>query len=154
MKNTFAVSNIGWNRHDDPAILDLLSRYHVSGIELAPSKVWSDLETVTEKDAEEYRESFDIVTSRAVARLTILLELCTPLLKVAGTMVALKGKGAKEELTSASKALDVLSLEYIETKEVEVYGAKHQNMYFKKNKKTDEKYPRHYGQIKKKPLGE
>ena len=55
MKHIFAVSNIGWNRHDDPAILDLLSRYHVTGIELAPSKVWSDLETVTEKDAEEYR---------------------------------------------------------------------------------------------------
>ena len=55
MKNVFAVSNIGWNRHDDPAILDLLSRYHVTGIELAPSKVWPDLEAVTEKDAKEYR---------------------------------------------------------------------------------------------------
>ena len=55
MNNIFAVSNIGWNRHDDPAVLDLLSRYHVTGIELAPSKVWSDLESVTEKDAREYR---------------------------------------------------------------------------------------------------
>ena len=55
MKNIFAVSNIGWNRHDDPAILDLLSRYHVTGIEVAPSKVWSDLSAVTEKDAKEYR---------------------------------------------------------------------------------------------------
>lgn len=55
MKNVFAVSNIGWNRHDDPAILDLLSRYHVTGIEVAPSKVWPDLASVTEKDAKEYR---------------------------------------------------------------------------------------------------
>lgn len=55
MKNIFAVSNIGWNRHDDPAILDLLSRYQVTGIEVAPSKVWPDLESVTEKDAKEYR---------------------------------------------------------------------------------------------------
>lgn len=55
MKNVFAVSNIGWNRHDDPAVLDLLSHYHVAGIEVAPSKVWSDLSAVTEKDAKEYR---------------------------------------------------------------------------------------------------
>ena len=55
MKNVFAVSNIGWNRHDDPAILDLLSRYRVAGIEVAPSKIWSDLSAVTEKDAKEYR---------------------------------------------------------------------------------------------------
>ncbi len=55
MKNVFAVSNIGWNRHDDPAVLDLLSRYHVTGIEVAPSKVWPDLGAVTEQDAKDYR---------------------------------------------------------------------------------------------------
>ena len=55
MDNVFSVSNIAWNRHDDPAILDLLSRYHVTGIELAPSKVWSDLEIVTEQEVKDYR---------------------------------------------------------------------------------------------------
>lgn len=108
----------------------------------------------SEEVAKTYREHFDVLTSRAVARLTILLELCTPLLKVDGLFIALKGKSAPEELVNAQKAMDVLHLNYIETKEVQIADALHQNMYFKKVKKTDPKYPRNYGQIKKKPLGE
>lgn len=115
-----------------------------------------DVEIVNKRseDVKEYREYFDVLTSRAVARLTILLELCSPLLKVGGTLVALKGKGAMEELENAQHAMDVLHLELLETKEVQVDEAIHQNIYFKKTQKTDPKYPRNYGQIKKKPLGE
>jgi len=39
MKGPFTVSNIAWNRHDDPAVFDVLKRYGVSGIEIAPSKI-------------------------------------------------------------------------------------------------------------------
>lgn len=56
MKNIFAVSNIGWNDHDDPAVLSLLTQYGVTGIEIAPSKVWKDLESVTERQATDYRK--------------------------------------------------------------------------------------------------
>lgn len=55
MDNVFSVSNIAWNRHDDPAIFQLLSRCGVNGIEIAPSKIWSDLESVTPAEAKEYR---------------------------------------------------------------------------------------------------
>lgn len=55
MDNVFSVSNIAWNRHDDPAVFQLLSKYGVNGIEIAPSKVWSDLESVTAEKAKEYR---------------------------------------------------------------------------------------------------
>ncbi len=108
----------------------------------------------SEEAVHQYREVFDVVTSRAVARLTILLELCTPLLKKEGILVALKGKGAMEELENAQHAMKVLHLEAKEIKEVQVDDAMHQNIYFKKTQKTDPKYPRNYGQIKKKPLGE
>lgn len=100
------------------------------------------------------RESFDVVTSRAVARLTILLELCAPFAQVQGQIVALKGKAAQQELMQAQKAMELLGLEYTGSKEVWVMDAAHQNLYFQKKKKTDPKYPRNFGQIKKKPLGE
>ena len=56
MKNCFAVSNIAWDRHDDPEVLALLSRYGVTGIEAAPGKIWSDLEQLTETEAASYRK--------------------------------------------------------------------------------------------------
>lgn len=55
MNNVFSVSNIAWGRHDAPAIFQLLSKYGVNGIEIAPSKIWNDLERVTPAEAKEYR---------------------------------------------------------------------------------------------------
>ena len=50
----------------------------------------------------EHRESYDVVSARAVARLSILLELCAPLVKMKGHFIALKGKQGHEELLEAS----------------------------------------------------
>ena len=55
------------------------------------------------------REYYDVVCSRAVARLSILLELSIPLLKVKGKMYALKGISFKEELDEAKHALKELN---------------------------------------------
>ena len=55
-----------------------------------------------------YREKFDIVTARAVARLSVLAELCIPLVKKGGIFIAMKGAAADDELTDAKKALSVL----------------------------------------------
>lgn len=52
-----------------------------------------------------YRAAFDVVTARAVAELRILVELCLPFTRVGGTMVALKGPGAAEEVAAAERAL-------------------------------------------------
>lgn len=103
----------------------------------------------------EKRESFECVSARAVARLSILMELCAPLVKVNGIMIALKGKNGHEELEVASKAIDVLGME-LEREEVDSLEnqATRVNLYFRKKKHTPAKYPRAYGQIKKKPLGE
>lgn len=102
----------------------------------------------------DHRESFDCVSARAVARLTILMELCVPLLKVGGTLITLKGKNGFEELEKAQEAMSVLGLEQPTVEKVQVEDAQHINFYFKKSKKTPKKYPRVYGQIKKRPLGE
>src|SRR5699024_10387098 len=55
-----------------------------------------------------YREKYDIVTARAVARLSVLSELCLPLCKKNGTFIAMKGAKASEELQDAKQALSTL----------------------------------------------
>lgn len=104
--------------------------------------------------AKKNRAQFDLVTSRAVARLTILLELCIPLLRVNGLFIALKGKNAGNEVDNATVAMKTLQVIVKEKRLVHVGDADHVNLYFQKVKPTPKKYPRVYGQIKKKPLGE
>ena len=108
--------------------------------------------------AEEYtmkhRESFDIVTARAVARLNVLAELCVPLVKQGGYFIALKGQTGQEELEESKKALDTLGVKLLEVKNIQLpedAGAR-TNIYTKKDKKTPNKYPRAFGQIKNKPI--
>ncbi len=101
-----------------------------------------------------HRETFDVVTARAVARLNILLELCLPLTRKGGIMMALKGNQGQEEIKEAQGALMKLGGEIIE---VDVFHlpkdqAQRVNVYIKKTKHTPIKYPRNYSQIKKKPL--
>ena len=101
------------------------------------------------------RESFDVVTARAVARLNILCEWCSPMVKVGGIFLALKGKDGKEELDQAKNAFSVLNL----TGKAEEYdlitpeGRQARCIITAaKNGKTPAAYPRNGGKIKKKPL--
>ena len=108
--------------------------------------------------AEEYagrhRESFDIVTARAVARLNILSELSVPLVKEEGYFIALKGQTGEDELIESKRALETLGVQIIDVKQIELpeEAGSRTNIYTKKHKKTPNKYPRAYGQIKNKPL--
>lgn len=99
------------------------------------------------------RETFDIVTARAVSNLNILSELCVPLLKVNGTFVILRGASGEEEIKAASSAFKILNMK--EDKVVKMSlsdDSKRIIGYYSKTKITDKKYPRNYGMIKKKPL--
>lgn len=98
------------------------------------------------------REKYDLVSARAVAKLSILLELLAPYAKVGGLVVALKGKHGFDELRDAQAAVHILGLKVKEQKESALDGEVRINLYFEKEKKTPQKYPRAYGQIKKKPL--
>ncbi|WOO88969.1 16S rRNA (guanine(527)-N(7))-methyltransferase RsmG [Mollicutes bacterium LVI A0078] len=106
-------------------------------------------ERVEDIDAE-----FDIVTSRAVARLNILLELCAPVCKVGGYVLTLKGPKVTEELEEAKNAISKLGLEQTMSEKLvlPIEESVRYNVYLKKVAKTPAKYPRNFGQIKKKPL--
>ena len=63
----------------------------------------------------EHREAYDIVTARAVARMSVLSELCLPLVKIGGTFIAMKGASGKEELEAGEKAISLLGGKLEET---------------------------------------
>lgn len=98
------------------------------------------------------RESYDFATSRAVARLNILLELTAPYVKVGGMVVAMKGAAAREELAECTGAIRKLGLKLEEVKEFSVDGASHSLILLKKIAPTPGQYPRRYAKIKQNPL--
>ena len=98
------------------------------------------------------RESFDVATSRAVARLNILLELTAPFVKVGGYVLAMKGTAAMEELEEAKKAIKTLGLKLEEVREFPVDGTGHTVIVLKKISPTPAKFPRRFAKIKQSPL--
>lgn len=104
--------------------------------------------------AKEKREYFDVVTARAVARLNILAELCLPLTKIGGLLIAMKGQSGSEELGESLNAIKTLGGEYVKTIEFELpdEAGKREIIVIKKIKATPQKYPRLFSKIKEKPL--
>jgi 16S rRNA (guanine527-N7)-methyltransferase len=102
----------------------------------------------------DYRESFDIATSRAVANMTVLSEFCIPYVKVGGYFLALKGPAIEDELKEAKNAIGTLGGKIQEIIEVEIENSdiKHNLVIIKKIKATDIKYPRKAGMVTKKPI--
>lgn len=99
------------------------------------------------------RESYDLVTARAVAQLRMLCEYCLPLVKMKGFFVAMKGPGAGEELTEAKNALDILGGDRVEIKQIQLPNAGERNLVVvRKLSFTPKGYPRHGGTISKHPL--
>ena len=107
-----------------------------------------------EEFAAGHREGCDIVTSRAVAALPMLCELCLPLVKVGGVFVAMKSVDSDAELRSASRAISLLGGADPEVKDYVIPGTQvtHRAVLIKKIRKTPEKYPRMFAKIKKNPL--
>jgi 16S rRNA (guanine527-N7)-methyltransferase len=102
--------------------------------------------------AAQRREQYDFATSRAVARLNILLELTAPFVKVGGKVLAMKGAAAREELAEAQTAIKKLGLELEQVLDFPVDGTAHSVIVLKKTRPTPTQYPRAYAKIKKTPL--
>ena len=98
------------------------------------------------------RESYDFATSRAVARLNILLELTAPYVKVGGAVLAMKGAAAQEELAECSGTIKKLGLKLECVKEFPIDGTAHAVIVLRKVAPTPPRYPRRFAQIKKSPL--
>lgn len=111
---------------------------------------------IVEARAEDYikesQKRYDFVSARAVANLQILSELCIPFVKVDGYFIALKGSKYEEELADSKNALKILNARVEAVYTTSLEDAERAILLIKKTGKTNSKYPRHYGQIKKRPL--
>lgn len=100
------------------------------------------------------RESFDIVTARAVAKLSVLSEYCLPLVKQKGIFLVLKGPKVSEEIHDGKRALETLGgkiVRVVETK-LPIEQSERNILVIEKIKPTPKKYPRKPGIPKKEPL--
>jgi 16S rRNA (guanine527-N7)-methyltransferase len=102
----------------------------------------------------EHRESYDVVTARAVARMSVLSELCLPLVKKDGVFIAMKGASGKEELQVGKKAITLLGGVIKDTHSfVLPFEESERNIFIiEKQKSTPKKYPRKPGTPNRSPI--
>ena len=135
-------------------LLDSLGK-RMAWLERILPELGVDANCVTAR-AEEFvtgcREQYDFATSRAVARLNILLELTAPYVKVGGKVLAMKGTAAQEELDEAKNAIRRLGLKVERIAEFPVDGTAHTVIVLRKVAPTPPQYPRRYAKIKQAPL--
>ena len=98
------------------------------------------------------RERYDFATSRAVARLNILLELTAPYVRVGGAVLAMKGTLAQEELEEAAGAIKKLGLKLEEVRQFPIDDTNHAVIVLRKVAPTPKQYPRRFSKIKQNPL--
>lgn len=102
----------------------------------------------------EHREKYEVVTSRAVANMAVLSELCIPFTKVGGYFIPLKGPAIEEELSIGNSAIEKLGGKLQEVIKINIEDShmEHNLVMVKKIKATANAYPRKAGSITKKPL--
>lgn len=135
-------------------LLDSLGK-RMAWLESVLPKLGVEAECVTARAEEavaDRREKYDIATSRAVARLNILLELTAPYVRVGGAVLAMKGTAAREELAEAKNAIKRLGLKLERVEEFPVDGTAHTVIVLRKVAPTPPQYPRRYAKIKQAPL--
>ena len=102
----------------------------------------------------EYREKFDIATSRAVANLSTLSEYLLPLVKVGGKVISMKGSLIQEELENSKNAIKILGgqIEKVDEFDLPNSDISRNIVLIDKIKNTPNRYPRKAGEPSKKPL--
>lgn len=96
-----------------------------------------------------HRESYDLSTARALGRLAVVVELCGPLVKPGGLVIAVKGAKAEEELAEAKTALGAIGLRHVET----IPTPTGRLVVLEKTIRTPRLYPRRDGEPARRPLG-
>ena len=101
----------------------------------------------------EYRESFDVAVSRAVAALPVLCEYCIPFVRKNGMFIAMKGSKAEEELEISKNAVSTLGAAVEKTVKINLPDDSERNIIvIRKKNYTPKEYPRHGSKIAKKSL--
>ena len=104
-----------------------------------------------------HRGAYDVVTCRAVARLSVVAEYCVPLLEAGGYAIAMKGRLEPEELAEGNRAVDALRAKVAKITKVPMLaeiGEKDRNLVIlEKIRETPARYPRRPGLVAKRPLG-
>ena len=100
------------------------------------------------------RESYDIVVSRAVAKLNVLLEYMLPFVKIGGKCICMKSMDIEQEIEEAEKALEILGgkIEKVDTITLENTNIQRKIVIIQKIKETPKKYPRKAGTPVKEPI--
>jgi 16S rRNA (guanine527-N7)-methyltransferase len=113
--------------------------------------IWGRAEDIGQ--SKEYRQSFDIGTSRAVASLRIIAEYSLPLIKEGGILILWKGPKYQEEIQEAQNALNILGGETADIHEYALSNGRQRALIFiRKIANTPSKYPRRSGVPLKRPL--
>ena len=104
-----------------------------------------------------HRGAYDVVTSRAVGRLSVVAEYSVPLLQIGGGAIAMKGRLDAGELEEGNRAVDALGAEVAQIMEVPMLsevGEKERSLVIlEKVRETPTQYPRRSGLVAKRPLG-
>ena len=107
----------------------------------------------SEDYSKKHREAYDYVTARAVTNLNALIELCGAMVKLDGCFIALRGKDGLSEIENAAYAINSMGFEVEDTYNENLSdGSLRVISFFKKKRKTINKYPRSYSLIKKGPI--
>jgi 16S rRNA (guanine527-N7)-methyltransferase len=128
-----------------------IERLRLDGVEVVEGRV----EEVAH--ARGHRGTYDVVTARAVARLSVVAEYCVPLLKVGGHVISMKAKLGTEEFSEGERAAQRLGARVSEVLRVpllpEVGTKERRLVILEKMRETPGKYPRKVGVPAKTPLG-
>ncbi len=128
-------------------IRDINSKIGLKNVEIIHSRA-EDLANKIE-----YREKYDIATTRAVSNLSTIIEYMLPYVKMNGYAICMKGPNYKDELEKAEKAIEILGGELEEVKRINVGNELERNLVIiRKVKHTPQKYPRGQGKPLKEPI--
>ena len=100
----------------------------------------------------QFRESFDVATSRAVANMSTLVEYMLPFVKVGGKCICMKGPNSEEEINDSKKAISILGGEIERVEKYKIDDNDRCLVVINKVKKTEQIYPRNQGKPLKVPL--
>ena len=128
-------------------IRDLSERIGLTNLEIIHTRA----EDLASK--KEYREMYDVATTRAVSNLSTILEYMLPFIKVGGIAICMKGPNYKEELENSKKAINVLGGTIEEIKNIKIDNENERNIIIiKKVKNTPKQYPRGNGKPLRNPI--